>query len=184
MPTKTRKPAGTARKFAKAIVDLAREQNSLESTMRELNTIKEAMQKVPPLKIIFLEKIVSPNQKKKIIKELSDAYSFSNLTTSILFYLVEKKRFFLFNDIVRACNDMFDRLSNLVRASAIVAEPSLANTARKKVEQIISHATGMKAICETKTDPSLIGGAVVKIGDLSIDASIAGILKKMREELI
>lgn len=180
----TQKLKSVAKRFARAIIELAKEQGAVETTLRELNLIGESMRKVPPLRILMDDKIVPLNEKKKIIRELADLFSFSKLTTNFLLYLTEKNRFSLFNDIAKEYHNIFDTLSNLARATAAIAEPSLVDSTRQRIEQILSRATGMKVICETNVDRSLIGGAVVKIGDLSLDASITGKLNNMREELI
>lgn len=179
-----KKPQNVSQRFARAMIELAKEQGALEKTLNELNLIGEALLKVPPLKIILDEKMVSLKEKKTIITELSNALSLSKLTSDFLLYLVDKNRFSLFGYIKQEYQKLFDTLSDLIRATVIIAKSSLADSVRKKIEKILSQTTGMKVICETKIDQSLIGGAVVKIGDLSLDASIAGRLRDMREELI
>jgi len=51
------------------------------------------------------------------------------------------------------------------------------------IERQLSERFGKKVIAATKVDPSIIGGAIIRVGDRLIDGSIRTRLKLLRREL-
>ena len=67
-------------------------------------------------------------------------------------------------------------------AHAQVADRSLAEDLRVRLEKILSDASGMIIECEVDIDPRLMGGFVVEVGDRRFDSSIKGKLTRMKED--
>lgn len=169
------------RKYAKAIFEIAQEEEKLVEYGDELKAAREGIESVPQAMEFFSNPQVDPKQKKELLqkcfkKELSkNVYHF-------LLLLVDKHRFVLFPAIV----DEYRVLSNEARGILIADVTTVAPASKKqkaiadKLEQI----TGKKVELRLHEDKSLIGGVVVKIGDRRIDGSVAGRLETMKRKLL
>ena len=147
------------RKYAKAIFEIAQEEDKLVEYGDELKAARKGIASVPQAMEFFSNPQIDPKLKKELLqkcfkKELSkNVYHF-------LLLLVDKHRFVLFPAIV----DEYRALSNEARGILI--------------------ADVMKVELRLHEDKSLIGGVVVKIGDRRIDGSVAGRLEMMKRKLL
>jgi F-type H+-transporting ATPase subunit delta len=69
-----------------------------------------------------------------------------------------------------------------VRAEVVTAEP-LSDDRAQAVERGLAQASGRNVQMTVRVDPSLIGGAVARIGSTVYDASVATQLQKIRQRL-
>lgn len=65
----------------------------------------------------------------------------------------------------------------------LAAAAPMKDAAVRKLTKELSKAIGAPVLLRTKTDPSLIGGAVIRAGDLMIDVSVKGRLDRLRKRL-
>ena len=75
---------------------------------------------------------------------------------------------------------MTDEASNIVHADIVTARP-LQEDALEKVIRALRDMTSKDIKSKVKEDPDLIGGIVVKIGDLVLDGSIKAQLEGLKE---
>lgn len=170
------------RKYAKAIFEIAQEEDKPVAYGDELKAAREGIESVPQAMEFFSNPQIDPKLKKELLqkcfkKELSkDVYHF-------LLLLVDKHRFVLFPAIV----DEYRALSNEARG-ILIADVTTATAASKKQQKAIAdkleQVTGKKVELRLHEDKSLIGGVVVKIGDRRIDGSVAGRLETMKRKLL
>lgn len=152
--------------------------------LEELQRFDRALQDVPLLYRSLEDKEVPHKSKRQIILEISKTLSLSPLSQNATMLIVEKGRLELFTSITESYRKMAEDFERMARVTARVANSALVRTVKEDVEKILSGVLKKKVLCETAVDKSLIGGAVVKIGDIAIDASVAGRLARMKEELI
>lgn len=173
-----------ARRYATAVFDLAHEDGRVDEVKAEITVFGEALNKVPQLLRALEDKEIQINIKKRVVGDVSSALSLSPLVTNTIKLLVEKGRISIFDAILSSYTGMAEIFERMARAEARIADKILVGAFKDKIEKILSEALKKKTVCETIVDESLIGGAVVKVGDIAIDASIAGRLDRMKEELL
>ena len=78
--------------------------------------------------------------------------------------------------------DQYREYRNIKQGSLVTAVHHDALGAR--LEEIMSNSTGAKVSLVEKVDDSLIGGFVLQVGDLRMDASVAGQFRKIRNALV
>jgi len=59
----------------------------------------------------------------------------------------------------------------------------LTDAERADVQRRLAQATGKQIDLTTEIDPSILGGIVIRMGDRLIDASVAGRLERLRQDL-
>jgi F-type H+-transporting ATPase subunit delta len=75
-----------------------------------------------------------------------------------------------------------DEVSNIARAEIVTAKP-LSQDALGRLEQSLADLTEKTVKSKVKEDQSLIGGIIVKIGDLVLDGSVKAQVEGIKESL-
>ena len=105
---------------------------------------------------------------------------FSVSVKNFLNLLLDKNRIDAIEDITAHYARLTDEVSNIAHADIITAKPLKEKTLEKVVKSLES-LTSKKIKPEVKTMPDLIGGIVVKIGDLVLDGSVKAQLAGLKE---
>lgn len=171
-----------ARKYAKAMFELAMEEDKLVPYGKELRSVKKDFRSAPQLTAYLANPQIQREDKKKLLKRLFKG-ELSDTILNFLYLLVDKRRIELFD----AIEDIYRALSNeergIVVADVTSARP-LTSSQEDKIQKKLAKVTGKKVDIRTHTDESLIGGLVVRIGDKRIDGSVRGRLEQMTAELM
>ena len=104
------------------------------------------------------------------------------LVMRFLELLIERRREPFVGEIHDAWRSLLDRRANRRSATvttAIPADPEMLAVLRRALER----ATGEKIELEEQVDPGLLGGLVVRTGDLVMDASLRSRLAVLRQRL-
>jgi F-type H+-transporting ATPase subunit delta len=169
-----------ATRYAKALIDLAQEQNSVEAMKDDMELFHHTLRVNPELKAVLANPIVSHSKKIKILDEV---FSKKVNKASLAFFklMVNKSR----GEILYATSaeyiNMYDIKNHIVHAS-VVSATVLSEANKKKMIADIQAATGGTVKLDAKVDPSLIGGFVLTIGDRQVDTSIASDLRRLKKE--
>ena len=106
----------------------------------------------------------------------------SPLTRNFLYIIFDKNREYLIQEATAAFNDLWQDQQGIIPAQLVTAKSINAETEGQLVAAL-KKAFAKEVVFEHAVDPSLLGGAVVNIGDFTIDGSLKGRLRHMREEL-
>lgn len=169
-----------ASRYAKSLIDLAEEQKQVEKVKDDMDLFHNTLKKNPELKAVLANPIV-PLQKKNAILENVFGKLVTKITLGFFKLMINKGRgdvlYFTSLEYVH----LYDLKNNIVEAKVVSAtELSAANKAKMIAE--IEAATGGKVKLEAKTDPSLIGGFVLTVGDRQVDTSLSNDLNKLKKE--
>ncbi|MES2109606.1 MAG: ATP synthase F1 subunit delta [Bacteroidota bacterium] len=169
-----------AARYAKAIIDLAQEQNVVEPVKSDMELFLNTLKANPELKAVLANPIVSHSKKIKIIEEV---FGKKINKTSLAFFtlMVNKSRGEVLYATAGEYVNMYDVKNNIIHAS-VVSATALSEANKKTMIADIVAVTGGTVKLETKIDPSLIGGFVLTVGDRQIDTSIASDLHKLKKE--
>src|SRR5206468_11374437 len=96
--------------------------------------------------------------------------------------LADRDRLVLMPDLLAAFSDRLLDYRRVVRAEITTASGLPAGRAAT-IEQRLGQVTGRKVLLTTRTDPSIVGGLVARIGSTVYDGSVTRQLEKMRERL-
>jgi len=169
-----------AARYAKALIDLAQEQNAVEEMKNDMELFHHTLRANPELKAVLANPIVSHSKKIKILDEV---FSGKVNKASITFFklMVNKSRGEVLYGTSQEYINMYDVKNNIIHAN-VVSATALSAENKKKMVADIQAATGGTIKLNTKIDASLIGGFVLTVGDREVDTSIANDLKKLKKE--
>lgn len=85
--------------------------------------------------------------------------------------------------IAQAYIDLY-RHSKGIQPARVTTPAPLADSTARKIEALVARATGCRSVMlQADTDPALIGGFVLRVGDCLLDASVGKQLARMRQNL-
>ena len=176
------KRARVARRYAKALFDAALESKALELVEKDLEGVGQTLAASEELRALVASPVVSNARKKAAVGALFEK-KVQPLTFGFLRLLVEKNREGSLGDVLEEFRDLLDAHRGIARGelSSVVA---LSAEQRKVISDQLSRVTGKKVVLAEKIDPALLGGFMVRIGDMVYDASLHNQLKKLRQNLI
>jgi F-type H+-transporting ATPase subunit delta len=176
------KKISIARRYAKALLLLGKEDGQTEKYREELTRVASLVSSQPELGQVISNPLYDASRRRIILSTVIESLNLSKMMSSFLMLLFDKGRFGFLSDVNEFFNKLADEVKSIARASLISAT-DLSSDAIEKIRSALSRKTGKTVILEVTKDPSLIGGIVTRIGDLVLDGSIKTQLLNMRETL-
>ncbi len=171
-----------ARRYAKALLSIGREDGQAETYKEELAGFAKLLEEHKELEQAISNPLYDAEGRKKVLQAVVERFGPSKVMTSFLFLLFDKGRIQYVKDISTFYEKLTDELANIVRAD-LVSAVELPEESIEKIRAALSKKTGKDVMMETRVDPALIGGVVTKIGDLVLDGSVRTQLISLKESL-
>lgn len=170
-----------AHRYAKSLMDLAQEQNSLDQVMGDMQLLQTTTQSSPELKNLLRSPIVKADKKAAILQAVFEN-RISKLTAAFVQLVTSKGRENILPEIAVAFLDQYKELKRIRVGTLITAAP--ASDALKQALKTKAEAAmpGYTVELEEKVDPSIIGGFILELGDRSVDASVRRDLGEVRKQ--
>lgn len=171
-----------ARPYARAIMDAAGSPQKASELRGELLRFADALRKSSELREFYANPGLDEAAKLEVTRQLGRKMKGSDLAIRTLEVLLRHHRI---NDL----DAILEALATYVNAAlgvAVAHVRSAKSLGPDEIEQLaetLSKKVGKKVELDIRTDPSLLGGFVVKIGSEIWDASVAGKINKFRESL-
>ena len=169
-----------ASRYAKSLIDLSQEQNSLEEINNDMTFFLHTLKANPQLKAVLGNPIISHSKKLGILEAIFSS-KVNKLSISFYKLMVNKGRGEVLYTTAQEFNNQYNILKHITKATVVSATP-LSETNKKALMDEVKAAVGGEVILDAKTDPSLIGGFVLTVGDRQVDTSIAADLKKLKKD--
>lgn len=170
-----------AARYAKSLLELAQEKNLLDAVTSDIRQLLSILEKQSDLWNVLKSPIIKSDKKSTLMHTLFDS-KFQPLTLSFFDILVRKKRESFIKVIAHAYIEQYNELKGIIKARVISATPS-DEAFSKRMVSYIEQQTGKKVELSVKTDANLIGGVIIQVGDQLFDATIAGNLRQIKQEL-
>jgi F-type H+-transporting ATPase subunit delta len=172
-----------AKRYAKAIFSLGKEQGKVEEYAGALNAIAELFgNEELEVEDALTNPLYPMEARQKVMDKIASAVDADQILTSFLNLLIEKKRIDVLPEIAAAVQEMLDRDENISHGS-VTSAIELDSALLEKIQATLEKITGTKVILETQVDPSIIGGIIAKVGDLVLDGSIRTQLNGLKESI-
>src|SRR5690606_32035408 len=171
-----------ASRYAKSLIDLAKEQDHLEEVKGEMEQIVAIIRSSTELQAVLNNPIVKTDKKLKILAALFE----NKVRPEVLAFfniMVRKGRSELVYATALEFIREYNEVKGIVHAEVTSAAP-LSATNLETLRASIAEQIQADVILANKVDESLIGGFVVTVGDRQIDASLAGRLNKLERHFI
>lgn len=170
-----------ARRYAKALLNLAREQGVQETAGVELVQVVEVLTDPSLARVLALPNL-PPKARRDIVEQLVATMSLQPLLGNFLRVLAENDRLNAVAAIENAYQRLLERVVGRVRAKVRSAAP-LSEEELNTLVNAFSRLTHMTVVPTIELDPELFGGVVVEIEGRVYDASLKTQLQRLGETL-
>jgi F-type H+-transporting ATPase subunit delta len=175
--------AGMIEPYAEALMSLAEAQNLTSQFGENANAVLETLASSAELGEFLVNPFTKADSKKAVVRQLFESQVHPYFLNFLLL-LVDRRRIFLLEGICRQYRVLLRKLSNTVLAE-VISTIALSDTQRESVIQKVKEmAQATEVELETKIDPELIGGVIIKVGSQVLDASIRGQLRRIGVSLL
>lgn len=172
-----------ARHYADAFLNAADGEAEPDAFLDEIEEINRDVFRPNPKLVQVLGSVTVPqSERERIVLELFDRRA-SDLTVRFLRVLNRHGRLGLFSTVAEEARKIWNNRHNRVPVEVRTAAP-LDEAQRGSLGERVGRMIGAIPILNVSTDPSLIGGLVIKVGDYVYDASVKNRLEQLRQRLI
>ncbi len=174
------KSTKSASRYAKALLELAIEQQKLESIESNMSRILAAAKETNEFQVFLDSPIINLDKKVAVLNSLFG--EFEPLTLSFLALITKNGRERLITEIAQSYISQVKEFKGIIPISITSARKLDEATKATILAKINASVTGTLEITEL-IDESLIGGFIVTMGDKQIDASVVSQLARMKQQL-
>ena len=175
-------PSAVLARYARALAEVALEEAQEEQVLGDLETYQQICQAVPDLLPAFDNPAVPREAKGKLLADLLQRYPVGRITGNFLHVLLSHHRLRYFHEICGLYVRVINERRGVVRAQVRSAS-DLSDGELEALRESLARVTGKAVTIEVRTDPDLLGGAIVQIGSTVYDGSIRTQLDEMRRRL-
>lgn len=173
-----------ATRYARALFDVAQKEADVQQVGRELSEFAQLVAGNEALVRVLSNPAIPSARKRGVVEQLlARAGTVSAVVSKLLLLLADRDRLPLLPDMVRAYENRLMEHAGIVRAELTTAIALPADRVAK-MQAALASTTGRQVQLETRVDPSIIGGAVARIGSTVYDGSVTRQLEKLRESLV
>ncbi|GAA3588143.1 ATP synthase F1 subunit delta [Flavivirga amylovorans] len=171
--------ARAAIRYAKAVLSLASDQKTAEAVNNDMKLIADTIAESQDLNDTLQSPVISSSVKKAVLLEV---FKKSDKTTlSLIDTLVNNNRIDILGHVALKYNQLFDQ-SKGIELATVTTAVALTADLEKKVLAKAKELTGKDVEVENIIDESILGGFILRIGDIQYNASIANQLNKLKRE--
>lgn len=185
MTSNTNHSDALAQVYAKSLFELAQEaggHEKIEEVNDELEQICELMRGDKAFREFLASPVIEEGKRQGSLQRVfSDRVT--DLTLRFLLVLNERKRLGHLESIADAFSHLVQDAFGRVEVDVFTASPLEPNQ-REQLAQRVREAIGREPVLHPYTDPSLIGGIRLRIGDQLIDGSVRTSLRRLRQTLL
>ena len=168
------------RMYARALFEAAKEKGRLETVQQELSDFTESVHEVPELRALLRDPQLDPRAKVSALEEILGGAD--ELVRNFLLLLTERGRTAQLDEMQRE----LDRLVAVEQGRLTLELTTAVELSDREADGIVAQieqASGRTVEASRKVDPELLGGVVLQVGSMRLDASLRGRLDRMRREL-
>ena len=167
-------------RYAKAVLDQANHAKISEVVFGDMKSIQQTLAGSKELRVVLQSPVVKAEDKKQALLQIFEKNS--DVTKGLIQILSSNKRINLLGGVAGAYVDLYNNSKGVKVATVITAvaiTPEIQATVLSKVKEM----TGSENVTIHNTiDDSIIGGFILRVGDLQYNASIANQLGNLKRE--
>jgi F-type H+-transporting ATPase subunit delta len=169
--------------YAKALLGAAEAAGQTEAVIGEFDSlVTDVLDRFPQLEAVLASAIISPADKDDVLDKTLGKQA-SPLLLNFLKVVAKHGRLGTLRAIRRSLHEQHDQMRGRVRVRVTTATPlddDVANRIADLVRNVLKH----EPVLESAVESDMIGGVVLRVGDMVYDASIATQLAHIREQMI
>lgn len=166
--------------YARSLFEVAKDQDTLDEIHDQLGEFADALAEDRDLQVFFFSPYFSSQEKmegiRKVVEDADEHF------VRFLEMLAERHRLPVVFRIRRAFDDLYAEERKMLPVS-LKSAVELDEDTVKDIGRKIEEQTGRKIELTQEVDPDVIGGLVMQVGNMVLDASVRGRLERLRKQV-
>jgi F-type H+-transporting ATPase subunit delta len=163
--------ASMAGRYAAALFELAKDQRQLPEVERDVVAFQAMLDESGDLCRLVRSPVISAEEQSKALSALLARAGIAGLTGNFLQLIARNRRLFAVADMIKSFRALIARERGEVSAEVATAHP-LTQEQLQALSDTLRTQVGKNVQINTRVDPALLGGLIVKIGSRMIDSSL------------
>jgi F-type H+-transporting ATPase subunit delta len=172
----------TAKRYARALLDVAREGGSMEAVGRELDAFVELLAAQPALEDVLQRPWIKPPERQAVAREVAQRAGLGKLMQDFVSLIAGRGRSEHMREIAAAYRALFDEARGRATGEVRTAVP-MTEDEKQRLAARLGRELGKQVVLEEVVDRSLLGGFVARVGSFVLDGSLDGQLRRLHERL-
>ena len=173
---------GTARRYAKALYELAHASGDAEAVGRELEQVAAIYADDAGTRDVLTRPWIKPVDRRGVATAIAQKAGARKLVQDFVGLVAERGRADHLPEIIATYRLLVDAGLGRARAQVRTAV-AFTDAEKQKLSARLEQALGKRIILEEQVDASLLGGLIAQVGSLILDGSLDGQLARMRQRL-
>lgn len=169
-----------ATRYAQAILQKSNETNTQEVVFGDMQSVYNTIEGSRDLQVVLQSPVIKASDKKEALLKIFSGQS--EITHSLIKILVENKRTPLLSDVAKIFMDIYNDQQGVKVATATTAIPLSSEMETKIVAKVKALTGSEKVSLVSEVDPKIIGGFILRVGDIQYDASISNQFRNLKRE--
>ena len=168
--------------YANVLADIALEQGAADAAAKQLADFGAAYQVSAELRNFLASPAVAREAKQAVVEKIAARIGASKIIRNFLFVIVDHRRTVLLPEIIARFAEVIRQRQGVAEAE-VRSATEFSDAQKKAMAQTLAKLTGQRVETRYAVDATLLGGAVVRIGDTVYDGSLRHRLEEMRAKL-
>lgn len=162
---------GVAGRYAGALFDLAKEQGVIPQVEADLGKFQKLMDESADLVRMIRSPVFAAEDQARAVGAVLSKAGIGGITANFVGLLARNRRLFAVSDIIKAFKALAARGRGEAHAE-VTSAVALTDAQLAALKDTLKASVGKDVKIDTRVDPSLLGGLVVKIGSRMVDSSL------------
>lgn len=170
-----------ASKYSRALFELGRDHDNLLELKDNLAEFWQLVEENEDLNELLFHQRLMPEKKKRVLEKIFADQLDSDIL-HFLFILIEKRREFFLESIIKEFNTLVDDAEDILHVevtSAVKLNDSIVDKLKEKLDSLLDYNIQI----ENNVDEEIIAGIVLKIEDYIIDGSLRNEFNSLKQKL-
>ena len=173
----------SAERYSLALFELSEENNLLSQIEDQSSSMLNLINQSDDFRNLIKDPTINQEDLSKVIYKITENNKFDVLFKNFLNFLIQKRRFFFVESILKSFIETCSRKRGELKAKLRSAK-NLSNDEIIKITDLLTKNFSSKIKLDYEHDESLIGGLVVRVGSAMVDTSIKSKLQQIENKMI
>ena len=170
----------TPKRYAQAVFQIAEEQGNVDQWLNDLEKILAIIENGEFRQYLEMPRI---SLDKKVLAIKESLVTVNPLARNLVALLISRDTLALYPLIVIQYRNLVDNHYGRKRA-VVTTAITLDDDLQSKIRTQLSELLGTDVVLSTHTEPKVLGGMTIRVGDKLIDGSIRGKFSELRNDLL
>ncbi len=171
--------AGLAQRYATALFELARDSGALDRVAGDLTRLNEMIAESSDLRRLIRSPVMSRDVQGKAVEAVLERGELDPLVRRFVGVVIANRRLFVLEAIITSFRAELARHRGEITAIVSTAQ-KLSDAQQAALDAALRRAVGSKVSIETRLEPELLGGLVVRVGSRMFNSSLRSKLQRLQ----